>query len=107
MRLSFIFEWSADSMTDRELLEAAAIAVGSGAVWWDSLGMGIATGSPIPALWNPLEHDGDALRLAVNLRMDISWVGQKITVNCCSEVGNAAAARRAIVRAAAALGQAI
>ena len=75
-------------MTDRELLEAAAKACG-----FKPQGMedgklylyGIQDG------WNPLEDDGDALRLAV-------VVGMVVSV----ERGDFDTTRRAIVRAAAA-----
>ncbi len=50
-------------MTDRELTEAAAKAVGL----WDEVNGCI----DIP--WNPLADDGDALRLAVKLRLNVSF----------------------------------
>lgn len=54
-------------MTDKELLELAAKAIGhsiecdpiSGLTFFDSKFSGV--------LWNPLHNDGDALRLAVSL----------------------------------------
>ena len=55
-------------MTDRELLQAAARAAGRPA------GRHIALGGLLMAndlYWNPLTDDGDALRLAVKLRMAI------------------------------------
>jgi hypothetical protein len=60
-------------MTDRELLEAAARAAGF-TVTWDG------DNPPYPRAttdghwnpcWNPLDRDGDALRLAVKLRIDL------------------------------------
>lgn len=62
-----------DEMTDRELLELAAKAAGieHGA---DRLDSGVSTTESdgrhrhLPR-WNPLEDDGDALRLAVKLGM--------------------------------------
>jgi hypothetical protein len=103
-------------MTDRELLEAAAKAIGwrwsiADLVWYDDQA-GTWTKD-----WNPLVDDGDALRLAV-----------KLGIACSVRRGNAcatyegphgffvpmdepvrddpcAAARRAIVRAAAAMTQ--
>lgn len=57
-------------MSDRELLELAAKAAGpslvqgSGSYFW-SVGSGDA--------WNPLIDDGDALRLAVLLKINIEW----------------------------------
>ncbi|MCM2493263.1 hypothetical protein ACVCIH_17900 [Burkholderia glumae] len=63
-------------MTDKELLELAAKAYGiSGAyvrvdqAYGDQWVEGIDTGAPV--FWNPLTDDGDALRLAVKLRLDI------------------------------------
>lgn len=51
-------------MTDRELLELAAKAAG---MPWDRW---VEDGD---ASWNPLEDDGDALRLAVKLRIAIAF----------------------------------
>ena len=107
-------------MDDRALLEAAAKAAGNGAVWYQSLGMGIDTGSSIPTLWRPLTDDGAAFRLAVKLRIDIElsivnsgfvhaewWHDEKESYEYAEEVLGSdpyAATRRAIVRAAAAIG---
>jgi hypothetical protein len=62
--------------------------------------------------WNPLTDDGDALRLAVSLRMniDICQDGTSaytlMSVECASNpLDNGAATRRAIVRAAAEIGR--
>ncbi len=109
-------------MTDRELLEAAAKAAGIVGKWDDDRnGLEIA----VPwrnfinyETWNPLTHDGDALRLAVKLGLHISQQLSYATV--CQPHGPAAtrelswatpydagdpyaATRRAIVRAAAAM----
>lgn len=61
-------------MTDRELLEAAAKAADNGAQWdCPERGMMILAPSGIDTMaWNPLTDDGDALRLAVKLRLDIT-----------------------------------
>lgn len=104
------------TMTDRELLEAAAKAAGI-EVERDARGFyecedGI---SGCSGVWNPLEDDGDALRLAVRLGLSIT----RSHCECCIGVsdhkdvdwlesihGDAlAATRRAIVRAAAAIGE--
>ena len=92
-------------MNDRELLEAVARAVGlrwsiADLVWYDD-----SDGSFVKQ-WNPLTDDGDALRLAVKLRIDIGWVADQVAANNCCEaqVDPYAAARRAIVRAAAEIG---
>jgi hypothetical protein len=101
-------------MTDRELLEAAAKAAGyqlssvSEMIWSDTLGEFV--------LWNPLTDSGDALRLAVKLRLtincsyaDVAICGQEFTqkevfIEYNKEDANAAT-RRAIVRAAAEIGK--
>ncbi len=104
-------------MTDRELLEAAAKAAGL-RVRSDSRSTWIVEddGSP-ERRWNPLTDDGAALRLAVKLRMSVDFYGvtdQLVEANvqghsACghgeSRIGAdaAAATRRAIVCAAAAM----
>ena len=116
-------------MNDRELLELAAKAYGFGAqnppdnphCWteseypkgsgrhgalWNYVGY-----SDTAELWNPLEDDGDALRLAVHLFQDIKFwyfdnsisVGNNLRVPCGADP--VADTRRAIVRAAAELGR--
>jgi len=104
-------------MTDRELLVAAAKAAGIGSYKGDyANGLDTKTG-----FWNPLTDDGDALRLAVKLRINIEHaekLGRKSHgVNCwpvgrgdCGHMENdlrdyGAATRRAIVRAAAEIGR--
>ena len=100
--------------TDRELLELAARAAGietHGAMRADWLN-GHST------YWNPLTDDGDALRLAVKLELDILRFPAFGEAQVCSQDGVAAeaeststcpcaATRRAIVRAAAAIGEAM
>lgn len=107
---------------DRELLEAAAKAAGYNVT--GSYGDGGADGfwltlEPRPfdenTGWNPLADDGDALRLAVKLRLRIDIDDEAGTVfvsrpwNADAEAEEAlfgdpyAMVRRAIVRAAAAL----
>lgn len=54
-------------MTDKELIELAAKAAG---YKYSKSGRYIVVDG-IPANWNPLEDDGDALRLAVKLELDI------------------------------------
>jgi len=66
-------------MTDRGLLELAAKAAGYNARFVigkytkdDRLGMFLLNyGTSNQRSWNPLQDDGDALRLAVELNMDI------------------------------------
>ena len=109
-------------MTDRELLELAAKAAGYGAHWdeeYDRMQMCYQhKGGPNFEEWNPLEDDGDALRLAVKLRMNVrvedygasaridgkphgAWSGCEAHLHG----GIYAATRRCIVRAAVAIGQ--
>lgn len=64
-------------MTDRELLEAAAKAAGidlTGATWHGT----IVFDAPRTPNWNPLTSDGDALRLAVSLGMNIDTQAGKV-----------------------------
>ena len=107
-------------MTDREYLELAAKAAdmdiafdlpratGKVPLDWD-------TGEP----WNPLTDDGDALRLAARLRLTVgdedhsvrsmafAYAGHTDMPRCYepSQEDPAAAYRRAIVRAAAQIGE--
>ena len=90
-------------MTDRELLELAAKAAGI-AVSFDRARRDWG--------WNPLDDDGDALRLAVKLRIDLLHAFDTRTAMAENTSGYAAegqdpcaATRRAIVRAAAEIGR--
>lgn len=87
-------------MTDRELLELAAKAAGVDYKGWDR-----------EWTWNPLTDDGDALRLAVKLRIDVcsddDFIAAEgplsyVAAHEPRDVEGYAATRRAIVRAAAA-----
>lgn len=69
-------------MTDRELLELAAKAAGyADTKWQDMRGWGEIRYGLSEALyiqerdsyWNPLVRDGDALRLAAKLQIDLDW----------------------------------
>ena len=104
-------------MTDKELLECAAKATGITVNQWhlDEFGW-VAWIEPDDKQWNPIEDDGDALRLAVKLNL---------MVDCDTSTGMAqvaipphwlrepiasdpyAATRRAIVRAAAEIGKGV
>lgn len=116
-------------MTDRELLEAAAKAAGIEIEWerdpafvqerWQAMVPCGWAGQPTQCEWNPLREDGDALRLAVKLHLEIdhnhpldndAWVmalpNGKLageTEEIADEQERYAATRRAIVRAAAAM----
>lgn len=108
-------------MTDRELLEMAAKAVGIKTSAWHEIEHPKNSGIYgafycYDSYWNPLADDGDALRLAVKL--DISLLGdfpQNIVVVAFDarriiekyDGDQYAATRRAIVRAAAAIGSAM
>lgn len=100
-------------MSNRELLDLAAKAIGKeckySEVWktmMDIHGAG----------WNPLEDDGDALRLAVKLKLEVDIcitgiavrtpVGHKVLVDAEMEPDGYAATRLAIVMAAAKIGEA-
>ena len=109
-------------MTDRELLERAAKATGINIkmdrIDADDKFIGFIVGArntSQKSAWNPLADDGDALRLAVKLGFGISipLANKRTDVVCFSdsrvsaieEYGDQyAATRRAIVRAAAAIG---
>lgn len=116
-------------MDDRELLELAAKAAGFhpyiALYGWNEFGGGINLERTTPfdpdvENWNPLTDDGDALRLAVKtcigFIVDDEWVNvyrckhHGPLIDLCELYKNHdgdkhAATRRAIVRAAAAIGQ--
>ncbi|TWI45042.1 hypothetical protein IQ22_04681 [Pseudomonas duriflava] len=94
-------------MKDFELLEFAALAANleiksrsESNLWVDTPGFGLR-------VWNPLEDDGDAFRLAVKLGMFNSvdfylrFVTPEDSSASCSNT------RRAIVKAAAEVGQSL
>ena len=98
---------------DKELLELAAKAAGmrlnhagqpTTGNYYDSADF----------IWNPLTDDGDALRLMVELGMDILFQGYKqfivVVTNCATteepySFDMKTSTRRAIVRAAAEIGR--
>lgn len=115
-------------MNDRELLEMAAKAVGIPRQFWDyefcrSIGHMVTPSM----MWNPLESNNAALRLAVKLHISIGfiWDGEndqydpvtahrgsayadeQIGITIKDEFDEEAATRRAIVRAAAEIGKAM
>ena len=106
-------------MTDTELLELAAKAAGYEKDWhWNhhfimSAGGSVKEGNSW-VTWNPLTDDGDALRLAVKLGFMDSGVGFARVLSELQQMIFPAnvdldrpysATRRAIVRAAAAIGE--
>lgn len=113
-------------MGDRELLESAAKAAGIGLISWTDVydACDEITACflihPCAEPWNPLTDDGDALRLAVKLGLEMGfkrsgygvWVNQPwLNVQAAEDAtmgySIAEATRRAIVRAAAEIGKAM
>ena len=108
-------------MTDRELLELAATAISmTDRKYYDDGAGDVGMVRPCGDLWNPLEDDGDALRLASCLRMVVSihcatamaqyYVVEEENVRTFKEDIPSiehphSATRRAIVRAAADIGR--
>lgn len=112
---------------DRELLELAAKAAENGAYWNTSAKIFMVPNGKEAwhKPWNPLTNDGDALRLAVKLGIDLTLHGATFThpyvhseinpsyaingdswFECQPDDGDILAATRlAIVRAAAAIGE--
>ena len=98
-------------MTDSELLELAAKAAGELTPSWYG-NQDYFDG--VLERWNPLTDDGDALRLAVKLEMELAvprnrkdvYAG-RLLLDAFEPVGSDpyAATRRAIVRAAAEIGK--
>ena len=113
-------------MTDSELLELAAKAAGIDAAidmyGLDEVGNLRIDANDPPTVWNPLTDDGDALRLAVNLKLAVRPLDKCVFVESDPEtlLGQSSvselemyanysdfytATRRAIVRAAAEIGK--
>ncbi|MFZ9273432.1 MAG: hypothetical protein ACO24B_08485 [Ilumatobacteraceae bacterium] len=114
-------------MTDRELLELAAKAAGFRFFYTydENLSEPCIEIDGFPQPWNPLSSDGDALRLAVQLKIDLLFTLEDIEAiatyhtvpggdemlspwACEKRVDKQdtyAATRRAIVRAAAEIGK--
>ena len=118
-------------MTDRELLELAAkaAAFGTNGTCWTESEYPRGSGKhgalwnyvghmDTAELWNPLTDDGDAFRLAVKLRMSVTNTDIRTSVLAQPEPNTdwvaptephngdpCAATRRAVVRAAAAIGE--
>lgn len=105
-------------MTDRELLELSAKAAGYQVdTAFDDCPLiyGFDAGPDGPREWNPLTDDGDALRLAVDVRLEIELTESTVLVEFetlqsatnLELLGNQphAATRRAITLAAAEIGR--
>lgn len=109
-------------MTDRELLELAAKAAGIDGIYDTDFDMLMLLDSAVvPTMWNPLKSDGDALRLAVQLSINIEHMftlqrNRPAGINCWpvgrGDLGvrvdgnDSHALRQAIVLVAAGLGEA-
>lgn len=86
-------------MTDRELLELAAKAAELPPIEW---------GNPKRDAWNPLEDDGDAMRLVVRLKQLGLWKAPMINKSIDGWHEDAyAATRRCITTIAAQIGKAL
>lgn len=101
-------------MNDRELLELAAKAAGIETTFWNDGQEPYSSGEgfipPSNRLWNPLTDDGDALRLAVKLNINVFIYDDETSIGTIGVVAKSwgskeANTRRAIVRAAAAIGK--
>ena len=103
--------------TDRELLELAAKAAGYKGFWdeaWKEYLIPDNKGDS--RFWRPLADNGDTLRLAIKLCMDLNidsghthvGIGKVSVLEDNESNGSAeAATRRAVTRAAAAVGEAM
>lgn len=106
---------SVQARGDRDLLELAAKAAGMGRGQWDyDYVRGLGHMVTPQMMWNPLTNDGEALRLAVKLHMNVAvnfsnTVAEPIEGHSAlveHGIDPAAATRRAIVNAAAEVGKA-
>lgn len=101
--------------TDRELLELAAKAAGLQYIkplpeYSGSLGLEVGSNPMRTQTWNPLTDDGDALRLAVKLNIPVYPYDDETSTGTIGVVAKnweskEENTRRAIVRAAAAIGE--
>jgi len=106
-------------MTDKELLEFAAKAAGIELGDWSSAEDGFIRYHFITRhIWNPLNDDGDEMRLETALSMEVDWHPGLILIGLrsftmCAEFFNKhdgdkhSARRKAGVRAAAEIGKAM
>lgn len=100
-------------MTDSELLAMAARAAGINAQWdCYKRGMMALSADGIDTVsWDPLKDDGDALRLAVKLKIDIVYGAHYVITEGAYQdpmmpgMDHVDIVRRAIVRAAAIIGK--
>ena len=112
-------------MTDREMLELAAKAAGYAVEWHEVVvsrrgRFGLIEHTKKDGFrlnfqrWDPLTDDGDALRLAVRLHMQVSITTESCRAETLPALGvrvndkdEMSATRRAVVMAAAAVGREI
>lgn len=113
---------------DRELLELAAKAAGIDGGWGEVVNVGgedvdlsriwFRDESQDYITWSPLEDDGDALRLAADLDVNVEWfpkqryvsagrLGVGESIGWVDESGRRGALRRAITVAASRIGRAM
>ena len=101
-------------MTNRELLELSAKAIGLVGYWVEGFGFRVEDERGMHSFWNPLADDGEALRLAVKLEINILLSMEECSarnpyytrwMNEACKTEPYAAIRRAIVRAAAEIGK--
>ena len=108
-------------MSDREMLEFAAKAAGIELRWHpDGTAYSDTRCSGYWGVWNPIADDGDAMRLMVRLRLEPRFIDNsrsngaepsRVTLHNVAGIvvnidgDHLAATRRAIVRAAAAIGK--
>lgn len=107
-------------MEDRELVELAAKAAGITGTWHRS-GY-VAYSGWCGSVFDPLNDDGDALRLAVNLGLGVSFGqyapldvysvyisevegGETLAIGCITDGDESGVVRRAITLAAAQIGK--
>ena len=103
------------SMSDRELLELAAKAAGVDVMGFVECHSGIMVERADGGWWDPLEDDGDALRIAIQLNMTICTHGMGVYAGDveislasapeCTDEDRPRIVRRCIVRAAAQIGK--
>lgn len=97
-------------MTDKELLEKAAKAAGyidfaPIQTGWDGfIGLRVLDSEYEWKDWNPIANNGDALKLVLDLKMDLAKVQASAGISWDSP-DRYAATRRAIVRAAASIAE--
>ena len=98
-------------MTDREMLELAAKAMGYDDAQWDHERQCISTAKLTGSrrLWNPITDDGDALRLAVKMNITVHpgfvYTPTGRLIDYRDYANRIGATRLAIVRAAAEIGR--